>query len=211
MLSKFTYDNVVKGLIAVSLLFMAFGANAAGFQGKVGIASDNYFRGVNMSNGVGYTASGSYGLENGIWAGAGLMSLDDSSEQMTKLGVGYNFDIGAVSFGVAYIDYGFNGIDAEGWEEVGISADFDVLEVSYFNGLDDAGDFYKVSSSALKFIDVAYGDSDLAGSYFELSKSFDLALGSVKVGYIDHEDNEDDFADRVFDADNFYVGYSIKF
>ena len=148
MLSKFTYDNVVKGLIAVSLLFMAFGANAAGFQGKVGIASDNYFRGVNMSNGVGYTASGSYGLENGIWAGASLMSLDDSSEQMTKLGVGYNFDIGAVSFGVAYIDYGFNGIDAEGWEEVGISADFDVLEVSYFNGLDDAGDFYKVSSTA---------------------------------------------------------------
>ena len=102
MLSKFTYDNVVKGLIAVSLLFMAFGANAAGFQGKVGIASDNYFRGVNISNGVGYAASGSYGLENGIWAGAGLMSLDDSSEQMTKLGVGYNFDIGAVSFGVAY-------------------------------------------------------------------------------------------------------------
>ena len=36
-------------------------------------------------------------------------------------------------------------------------------------------------------------------------------LGGLKVGYIDLEDNEDDFADKLTDFDNFLVGYSHNF
>jgi len=211
MLNKFTYDNVVKGLITISLLFMAFGTKAADFSGQVGIASDNYFRGINMSDGFGYSASGKLDLGNGIWAGASAMSLEESSDFLTKLGVGYGFDAGFAKIGVAYIDYGFQGLDVDGWEEVGVKADFDLFAVSYFKGLDDAEDFYSISSSALKVVDVAYGDYDNAGSFFEVSKSFDFAGGSLKVGYVDHDSNDDDFADRITDVDNFYVGYSYKF
>jgi len=92
-----------------------------------------------------------------------------------------------------------------------VIADFDLFGVYYSKGLDDAGDFYKVDSSALKVVDVAYGDWDNAGSYWEVSKSFDLAAGSVKVGYIDHELNDEDFSDKITDVDNFYVGYTYKF
>jgi len=211
VLNKFTYDNVVKGLITISLLFMAFGAKAADFSGKVGIASDNYFRGVNISDGFGYSGQVNLGLDNGIFAGASVMSLDENSDLMTTALVGYSFDLSGVDFSVAYVDRGFQGIDIDGWEEVNVYADFDLFGVYYSKGLDDADDFYKVESSALKVVDVAYGDYDNAGSFIEVSKSFDLAGGSVKVGFIDHDNNDEDLLDKVQDVDNFYVGYSYKF
>ena len=211
MLSKITYDNVVKGLITISLLFMAFGANAADFSGKVGVASDNYFRGVNMSDGVGYTATGLVNLDNGIWAGANVMSMDEASDLMTTFGIGYGFDLGGIDMDVVYLDRTFQGIDRDGWNEVGFIADFDLFNVSYFKGLDDADDYYEVETSALKVVDVAYGDYDNAGSFIEVSKSFDLAGGLVKVGFIDHDNNDEDLLDKVQDVDNFYVGYSYKF
>lgn len=211
MLNKITYDNVVKGLIAISLLFMAFGAKAADFSGSVGVSSDNYFRGVNMSDGAGYSVKGLVDLDNGIFAGASVMSLDDRTDLMTKAVIGYGRDLGGVKVDVAYIDYGYQGLSLDGWEEVAVKAYFDKFAVQYSKGLDNAGDTYIVSSDALEIVDVAYGDSDLTGSWFEVSKSFDLGGGSLNVGYVDHEANDDDFADMITDIDNFYVGYSYKF
>ena len=186
-------------------------AFAVDFDGKVGIASDNYFRGINMSDGIGYTGQINLGFENGVFAGASVMSLDESSDLMTTALVGYSFDLGGVDISVAYADRGFQGIDSDGWEEVNTYVDFDLFSVYYSKGLDDAGDFYKVESSALEYVDVAYGDWDIGGSFWEVSKSFDLAAGSVKVGYIDHESNDEDFSDKITDVDNFYVGYSYSF
>ena len=184
---------------------------AADFGGKVGIASDNIFRGVTMSDGIGYSAQGLVSLDNGIFAGAKIMSLNETSDLMTTTMVGYGFDLGGVDLNVAYVDRGYQGIDIDGWEEVGVSANFDLFGVYYAKGLDDAGDFYLVETSALKVVDVAYGDWDNAGSFIEVSKSFDLAGGKVKVGFIDHDNNDEDLLDKVQDVDNFYVGYSIGF
>lgn len=197
-------------MIATMLSAPAF---AVDFSGNVGIASDNYFRGLNMSDGVGYSAKGKLDLGNGIWAGASVKSMDEASDLMTGLGVGYGFDAGFAKVGVAYIDYNFSGdgMFIDGWEEVGVKADFDLFAVSYFKGLDDAPDFYKVESSALEYVDVAYGDWDGVGSFWEISKSFDLAAGSLKVGFVDHESNDEDFSDKITDVDNFYVGYSYSF
>ena len=195
-------------MIATMLSAPAF---AVDFNGKVGIASDNYFRGINMSDGIGYAGQINLGFDNGIFAGASVMSLDESSDLMTTALVGYSFDLGGVDVSVAYADRGFQGVDSDGWEEVNTYVDFDLFSVYYSKGLDDAGDFYKVESSALEYVDVAYGDWDIGGSFWEVSKSFDLAAGSVKVGYIDHESNDEDFSDKITDVDNFYVGYSYSF
>ena len=184
---------------------------AADISGKVGIASDNIFRGISMSDGFGYSAQGNLSLDNGIFAGASVMSLNENSDLMTTMLVGYGFDLGGVDLNVAYVDRGFQGIDSDGWEELNVRADFDLFGVYYSKGLDDAGDFYKVDSSALKIVDVAYGDWDNAGSFLEVSKSFDLAGGKVKVGFIDHDNNDEDLLDKIQDVDNFYVGYSIGF
>jgi hypothetical protein len=200
--------NLFTLMIATMLSVPTF---AADFSGKVGVASDNIFRGISISDGFGYSAQGSVSLDNGIFAGASVMSLDENSDLMTTMLVGYSFDLGGVDFNVAYVDRGFQGVDIDGWEELNVRADFDLFGVYYSKGLDDAGDFYKVDSSALKVVDVAYGDWDNAGSYWEVSKSFDLAAGSVKVGYIDHELNDEDFSDKITDVDNFYVGYTYKF
>jgi len=164
-----------------------------------------------MSDGFGYSGQINLGLDNGIFAGAKVMSLNETSDLMTTTMVGYGFDLGGVDLNVAYVDRGYQGIDIDGWEEVGVSANFDLFGVYYAKGLDDAGDFYLVETSALKVVDVAYGDWDNAGSYIEVSKSFDLAGGSVKVGFIDHDNNDEDLLDKVQDVDNFYVGYSYKF
>jgi hypothetical protein len=184
---------------------------AADIGGKVGVASDNIFRGVNMSDGFGYSAQGNLSLDNGIFAGAKVMSLNETSDLMTTAMVGYGFNLGGVDINVAYVDRGYQGIDIDGWEEIGVAANFDLFGVYYAKGLDDAGDFYLVESSALKVVDVAYGDWDNAGSYWEISKSFDLAAGSVKVGFIDHDNNDEDLLDKIQDVDNFYVGYTYKF
>jgi hypothetical protein len=200
--------NLFTLMVATMLSVPTF---AADFGGKVGIASDNIFRGVNMSDGFGYSAQGNLSLDNGIFAGASVMSLDENSDLMTTMLVGYSFDLGGVDFNVAYVDRGFQGVDIDGWEELNVRADFDLFGVYYSKGLDDAGDFYKVDSSALKIVDVAYGDWDNAGSFLEVSKSFDLAGGKVKVGFIDHDNNDEDLLDKIQDVDNFYVGYSIGF
>lgn len=200
--------NLFTIMVAILLSTPTF---AADFSGKVGIASDNYFRGINMSDGVGYAATGLVNLDNGIWAGANVMSMDEASDLMTTFGIGYGFDLGGIDMDVVYLDRTFQGIDRDGWNEVGFSADFDLFNVSYFKGLDDADDYYEVETSALKFVTVAYGDYDNAGSFIEVSKSWDLAGGSVKVGFIDHEDNDEDFTDKITEVDNFYVGYSYRF
>lgn len=200
--------NLFTLMIATMLSAPAF---AVDFNGKVGIASDNYFRGINMSDGIGYSGQINLGFDNGVFAGASVLSLDESSDLLTTALVGYSFDLGGVDVSVAYADRGFQGIDSDGWEEVNTYVDFDLFSVYYSKGLDDAGDFYKVESSALEYVDVAYGDWDIGGSFWEVSKSFDLAAGSVKVGYIDHELNDEDFSDKITDVDNFYVGYSYSF
>jgi len=195
-------------MIAILLSTPTF---AADIGGKVGVASDNIFRGVNMSDGFGYSAQGNLSLDNGIFAGAKVMSMDESSDLMTTAMIGYGFNLGGVDINVAYVDRGYQGIDIDGWEEIGVAANFDLFGVYYAKGLDDAGDFYLVDSSALKVVDVAYGDWDNAGSYWEISKSLDLAGGKVKVGFIDHDNNDEDLLDKIQDVDNFYVGYSKSF
>ena len=200
--------NLFTLMIATMLSVPTF---AADFSGKVGVASDNIFRGISMSDGIGYSAQGLVSLDNGIYAGASVMSLEETSDLMTTTLVGYGFDLGGVNLNVAYVDRGFEGVGTDGWEELNVRADFDLFGVYYSKGLDDAGDFYKVESSALEVVDVAYGDWDNAGSFIEVSKSFDLAAGSVKVGFIDHESNDEDFSDKITDVDNFYVGYSYRF
>ena len=195
-------------MIAILLSTPTF---AADIGGKVGVASDNIFRGVNMSDGFGYSAQGNLSLDNGIFAGAKVMSLNETSDLMTTAMVGYGFNLGGVDINVAYVDRGYQGIDIDGWEEIGVAANFDLFGVYYAKGLDDAGDFYLVDSSALKVVDVAYGDWDNAGSYWEISKSFDLVGGKVKVGFIDHDNNDEDLLDKIQDGDNFYVGYSKGF
>ena len=195
-------------MIAILLSTPTF---AADIGGKVGIASDNIFRGVNMSDGFGYSAQGNLSLDNGIFAGAKVMSMNETSDLMTTAMVGYGFNLGGVDINVAYVDRGYQGIDIDGWEEIGVAANFDLFGVYYAKGLDDAGDFYLVDSSALKVVDVAYGDWDNAGSYWEISKSLDLAGGKVKVGFIDHDNNDEDLLDKIQDVDNFYVGYSKSF
>jgi len=202
----------MKGIFTIMIATMLSAPTfAADISGKVGIASDNIFRGISMSDGFGYSAQGSVSLDNGIFAGASVMSLDENSDLMTTMLVGYGFDLGGVDLNVAYVDRGYQGIDVDGWEELNVRADFDLFGVYYSKGLDDAGDFYKVESSALKVVDVAYGDWDNAGSFIEVSKSFDLAAGSVKVGFIDHDINDEDLLDKVQDIDNYYVGYSYNF
>lgn len=209
MKTLFNIENGFKALVIILLSTIAFGSKAADFSGTVGVSSDNYFRGVNMSDGIGYTLGGSVDLGNGIFAGAKVMSMDESSDLMATTMIGYGREVGGVLVNVAYLDRNFDGgVD---FEEVAVRAYFDNFDLQYSKGLDNAGDTIIVSTDALPYVNVAYGDSDMSGTWYEVSKSLDLAKGKLKVGYIDHESNDDDLSDKITDVDNFYVGYSYSF
>ena len=196
--------------MAFVLMFSSMGA-FAGVQ--VGVSSDNYFRGHNISDGVGYHVFGSHNFDNGVWAGVQLMSMDGDADHMTVSMIGYDFDLSEkLEIGFGYGDYGYLGGDMDGWNEILMSVSLDGLgSFRYRSGLDDAGDMWSFSTGLLKFVDLSYGDWADGGAYWQVSKSWDMLGGSVKAGYIDHEDNEDDFADKLTDFDNFYVGYSYNF
>jgi hypothetical protein len=197
-------------VMAFALMFTSLGA-FAGVQ--VGVSSDNYFRGHNISDGVGYHVFGSHNLDNGLWGGVKLMSMDGDADHFVVSMVGYDYNLSdKIEIGVGYGDYSYQGGDLDGWNEYLVSVSYDGLgSFRYRKGLDDAGDMWSFSTGLLKYVDLSYGDWDDGGSYFQVSKSWDMLGGSVKVGYIDHEDNEDDFADKLTDFDNFFVGYSYNF
>ena len=196
--------------MAFALMFTSLGA-FAGVQ--VGVSSDNYFRGHNISDGVGYHVFGSHNLDNGLWGGVKLMSMDGDADHFVVSMVGYDYNLSdKIEIGVGYGDYSYQGGDLDGWNEYLVSVSYDGLgSFRYRKGLDDAGDMWSFSTGLLKYVDLSYGDWDDGGSYFQVSKSWDMLGGSVKVGYIDHEDNDDDFADKLTDFDNFFVGYSYNF
>ncbi len=204
--------NSLKTAFAVLLLTGMSATATAGVQ--VGVSSDNYFRGHNISDGVGYHAFASHNLDNGLWGGAKIMSTDWGDADHFIAGMlGYDYNISdKVEIGVGYADYSFQGGDLDGWNELMMSVSYDGIgSFRYRKGLDDAGDMWSFSTGLLKFVDLSYGDWDDGGSYFELSKSWDMMGGSLKVAYVDHEDNDDDFADKLSDMDNFYIGYSYNF
>jgi len=197
-------------VMAFALMFTSLGA-FAGVQ--VGVSSDNYFRGHNISDGVGYHVFGSHNLDNGLWGGVKLMSMDGDADHLVASMIGYDYNLSdKIEIGVGYGDYSYQGGDLDGWNEYLVSVSYgDFGSVRYRKGLDDAGDMWSFSTGLLKFVDLSYGDWDDGGAYWQFSKSWDMLGGSVKVGYIDHEDNDDDFADKLTDFDNFYVGYSYNF
>ena len=196
--------NITK-LAGVFLL--AFGLQAQA-DIKVGVSSDNYFRGHNISDGFGYSVGGSYDW-NGINGSIGLMSLADDADgdHLMFSNLGYGLDIAGMKVKLSYNDYSWQGGDADGWQELGVAADLGMFGFKYHKGLDDAGDFYAIHSDILKFARLEYGDWDDGGSYWKVSKSMDAFGGKIKIGYIDHEDSNAD----SLDVDNLFVGYYYKF
>ena len=197
-------------VMAFALMFTSLGA-FAGVQ--VGVSSDNYFRGHNISDGVGYHVFASHNLDNGLWGGVKLMSMDGDADHFMASMIGYDYNLSdKIEIGVGYGDYIYQGGDLDGWNEMMMSVSYEGLgSFRYRKGLDDAGDMWSFSTGFLKYVDLMYADWDDGGSYIKVSKSWDMLGGSLNVGYIDHEDNDDDFADKLTDFDNFFVGYSYNF
>lgn len=216
MKNIFTYDNVVKFVIAVSLIFIAFGANAADFKGGVSVSSDNIFRGVSVSDGIGYKAYGSV-ESNGLFAGVSATTVDygDSidADYRYDFFAGYGFEAGKVSGKVFYIDRNFNGDALEGFEDVGVSLGLDgIASITAIEGLDEADRFIEVSTPLLKVFDVAYGDTENQGDYIKVSKSFgelsDKLPVAIEVGYVDFTA---DGGSLLEDEEKFFISFSKEF
>lgn len=192
-------------MLSIALLsFMAFSVSAADLGGKIGVGSDNYFRGHNISDGVGHYLGGHADLY-GLNASVGLMSMADDGDYLRHAKLGYGLDLAGMKIKLSYHDFAFQGSDIDGWNEIGVAADLGLFGVRYHKGLDDAGDFYAINSGILKFAKLEYGDWDDGGSYWKIYRGFDALGGKVKIGYVDHEDSDEDFVDQL------YVGYQYKF
>lgn len=216
MKDKFTFDNVVKFVVAVSLIFIAYGANAADYKGGVSISSDNIFRGQSVSDGIGYKAYGSI-ESNGLFAGVSGITVDfgDSvdADYRYDFFAGYGFEVDKISAKVFYVDRNFDGSDLDGFEEVGVSLGFDGIgNVTVFEGLDEADRFIEVSTPLLQVVDVAYGDYENNGDFIKVSKSFgelsEKLAFEVEVGYVDFRA---DSASLLEDEEKFFISFSKEF
>ena len=88
---------------------------------QVGVSSDNYFRGHNISDGLGYSLHGKYDFGKGMYAGAKMWSLADDADgdHLVHSMVGWNKSLSEkLRIGVAYSDIRVQGGDADGWEEM---------------------------------------------------------------------------------------------
>ena len=206
------FDNVIKLVIALSLVCIASSVGAApSMGGTVGISSDYIFRGQSQHVGN-HQLSASLdaewaGMYSSVWVSEVDFGDGKASHEIDTV-VGLKKDWKHVGFNVAYIDYAYRGDESLDYEEILISATLAGVTLSHFMGQDDAGDYTEFSTGMLKVVDVAYGDAENIGTHWSISKGFDLLKGHVKVGWTDF--TADDFSGMI-DEDNLFVSYHYTF
>ena len=195
------FDNVIKLVVAISLVCIASSVSAAPTMGgTVGISSDYIFRGQSQHVGN-HQLSASLdaewaGMYGSVWVSEVDFGDGKASHEIDTV-VGLKKDWEHIGFNVAYID-----------EEILLSAPIAGVTMSHFMGQDDASDYTEFSTGLLKIVDVAYGDAEGLGTHWAISKGFDLMKGHVKVGW--SEFTADDFSGMV-DEDNLFVSYNYHF
>ena len=206
------FDNVIKLVIALSLVCIANGVNASTFSGSVGIGSDYVMRGISMHEGShALSASLDADLIGGVYASTWVSEVDFGDGKATHeidSVIGLKKDWKHVGFNVAYIDYGFRGHSERDYEEILISATLAGVTLSHFMGQDDAGDYTELSTGLLKVVDLAYGDAEGKGTHWSISRGFDLLKGHVNVGWTDFTAND---MSSMIDEDNLFVNYVYRF
>ena len=206
------FDNVIKLVIALSLVCIASSVSAApSMGGTVGISSDYIFRGQSQHVGN-HQLSASLdaewaGMYSSVWVSEVDFSDGKASHEIDTV-VGLKKDWKHVGFNVAYIDYAYRGDESLDYEEILLSATIAGVTMSHFMGQDDASDYTEFSTGLLKIVDVAYGDAEGLGTHWAISKGFDLLKGHVKVGWTDF--TADDFSGMI-DEDNLFVSYHYTF
>jgi len=206
------FDNVIKLVIALSLVCIANGVNASTFSGSVGIGSDYVMRGISQHDGNHVlSASIDADLIGGVYASAWVSEVDfgdgNAKHEIDSV-IGLKKDWKHVGFNIAYIDYGFRGHSERDYEEILISATMAGVTVSHFMGQDDAGDYTEFSTGPLKVVDLAYGEAEGKGTHWSISRGFDLLKGHVNVGWTDF--TADDMSSMI-DEDNLFVNYVYRF
>ena len=206
------FDNVIKLVVAISLVCIASSVSAAPTMGgTVGISSDYIFRGQSQHVGN-HQLSASLdaewaGMYGSVWVSEVDFGDGKASHEIDTV-VGLKKDWEHIGFNVAYIDYAYRGDESLDYEEILLSATIAGVTMSHFMGQDDASDYTEFSTGLLKIVDVAYGDAEGLGTHWAISKGFDLMKGHVKVGW--SEFTADDFSGMV-DEDNLFVSYNYHF
>ena len=206
------FDNVIKLVIALSLVCIASSVSAApSMGGTVGVSSDYIFRGQSQHIGN-HQLSASLdaewaGMYGSVWVSEVDFGDGLASHEIDTV-VGLKKDWDHIGFNVAYIDYAYRGDESLDYEEILLSATIAGVTMSHFMGQDNAGDYTEFSTGMLKIIDVAYGDAENKGTHWSISKGFDLLKGHVKVGWTDF--TADDFS-GMMDEENLFVSYHYAF
>lgn len=183
-------------------------------SGHVGLKSDHLMRGMTMNSGL-----AAHAKVQADWKGA-YAELDvhqndqkDDAKMMAKMLAGYGKEvIEGFHTSVEYQDYSFRDDwdnKLEDFQEVAIKVKHDMLDVAYHTGLEDAPDYWEVSTDALKYVNVSYGDWEDRGSNFNVSTSLGNHLGGdISVGWTWFEADE---ASMMEDDDTIWVSYKVNF
>ena len=213
------FDNVIKLVIALSLVCIASGVNAAPvLGGSVGVSSDYISRGQLQTAG-GLTLSAEVyaewgGLYGSVWASeldyanSDSTNVDGPASHEIDTVIGFQKQWEHIGLNVAYIDFHYRGDTSYDYEEILLSATVAGFTISHYMGQDEAGDYTEYSTGILKVVDLEYGDAEGEGTHWGISKTFDLFNGSMQVGWTDFTADDNS---GFLDEDNIFVGYTYEF
>jgi hypothetical protein len=183
-------------------------------SGHVGLKSDHLMRGMTMNSGL-----AAHGKVQADWKGA-YAELDvhqndqnGDAKMMAKMLAGYGKEvIEGFHTSVEYHDYSFRDDwdnKLEDFQEVAVKVKHEMFEAAYHTGLEDAPDYWEVSTDALKYLNISYGDWEDRGANFGVSTSLGNHFGGdINLGWTWFDADD---ASIMEDDDTIWVSYKINF
>lgn len=196
-----------RAAIAATILTATLASQSAmaGWSANIGLVSDYHFRGIQQTESASASAGVDYAADGGFYVGAWTAEVEDGLEVDLYGGYGVELESGIV-LDANFTTYQYTGDFDSAYNEIGLSAGYDLFSVGYVQGKWDGvvGDEDATEGDySLITIGVAQGNwsatigsygQDAEGEYGEIAwgtevGGFDVGVGLVFSGS-DLDDSE---------------------
>ena len=212
----FTFDHIIKIVIALSLVCIAQGVNANPLSGHIGIGTDNIFRGNSLlHDGSNRSLSGALNWDSdfGLHANLNVSEVDfgDGSADHQFMGIlGFAKALSDdLTLGVAYMEHGFRGShDWDNMKEIKLHGKFHGLKFAHHLGQDDAKDYTELGYDLLGLA-LTYGIAEDHGHHYAIAKNIALTdVVHIKAGWVSFFADDNSLAE---DEDSLFVSFNYHF
>ena len=181
----------------------------ASVSANVTLASDYVWRGLGQTAGKPAIQGGfDYAADSGFYAGVWASNVEpDFGGSEFDYYMGYSTETeGGLGVDVGYISYMFDGIDDFGdIQELYVGLSAGSFGFTFYEDLDDTGNYVNLSYSVTDSLSVSYGDYEDIGSDILISYGFSCGSYDCSVNFADFSGSGD-----IEDEDSFFFTVSAS-